>query len=190
VECLVLLALKSRQYICIQWKHMVLVASSQNLNLTLSSPSHHRALSTPLKMSTSPQRQSSEKTPLLPRHETPEPEPQPQIANHDRWPTRPETALILISVVLMAVFVTMLYLPCIFGLQSQYSLASRFLAVGLHTSTKASLPAPILFFLFTPWLVRQERVAFTRYLTLVAYLAQAIIGAGIIGWDLREALSP
>jgi hypothetical protein len=132
---------------------------------------------------------SSEKASLLPRHEIDQPQTQPQCKNDSTRPSRSEFLAVIVLVILMAIFVTMLYLPYIVGPDSRISQTAIAVAIGLHTSTWTSLTAPILFFMATPWLVPEERIILARYLALVAYFVSTIVGAGMIGWGVKDTIN-
>ncbi|KAF1957626.1 hypothetical protein CC80DRAFT_48306 [Byssothecium circinans] len=62
------------------------------------------------------------------------------------------------------------------------------IASGIQTSAWASLPAPVVLFIYAPYLAQPGRVAQMRYLTFLFYLVGTCVGGLMFGLDLKEAV--
>jgi hypothetical protein len=98
------------------------------------------------------------------------------------------TTLLYISLTLLTLILILLNIVYLLPPSSPFYNYTLLVASGIQTSAWAALPAPIILFIYAPYLVEKGRVLQIRCLTFLFYLVGTLIGALMFGLDLREVV--
>ncbi|KAF2639079.1 hypothetical protein P280DRAFT_71078 [Massarina eburnea CBS 473.64] len=133
--------------------------------------------------------QLSEKASLLPiAEQQPPTRHEDEDDEHEHSSDLRSATLIYASLVILVALILLLNTFYLLPSDSPLAPYAVLIATGIRTSAWASLPAPVVLFIYAPYLAQSGKVAQMRYLTFLFYLVGTCVGGLMFGVDLKEAV--